>query len=104
MERFNEYSQHITLAEALMEYCRNEEFRQCLDSESIVYVEGAFVFDSPQTVQRVGEKLCLTEHARKHLENCALSFSVKLDYKPDRSFNKQETFGRGKVVLHPQRN
>lgn len=97
MERFEEYTQRISLTEALLEYCRNEEFRNCLDSENIVYVDNAFVFNLPDIVYSDNGKLVLADGIDERLESCALSFGIELIFELERGFGKKDKFVGGKI-------
>lgn len=100
LETYNEYTQIITPTEALFEYCQNEELQKCLESEKIIYIEGAFVLKTPHTVYNNDGKFMLTEYARENLRSCALSFGIQLTYKTEKLFGKKDTFGRGKIEKH----
>ena len=78
MEQFREHTQEVSLKELFDEYLQSNELQDCLDKHPFIYVEGAMVLDTPQTIERKNGQPALTTDAREHLSGCALSFGIKL--------------------------
>lgn len=64
----------ITPKEMLEEYLRNEQFREIIDTGRYIYADGHICRNEPQYVVRQGKKLCLTEWANAHVDQCCLRF------------------------------
>lgn len=64
----------ITPKEMLEEYLRNEQFREIIDTGRYIYADGHICLNEPQYVVRQGKKLCLTEWANAHVDQCCLRF------------------------------
>lgn len=43
------------------------------------YVDGHLVLNDPEFIDRSGDKVCLTEYARKHIEQCCVVFTCVSD-------------------------
>lgn len=64
----------ISPKEMLEEYLRNEQFREIIDTGRYIYADGHICLNEPQYVVRQGKKLCLTEWANAHVDQCCLQF------------------------------
>ena len=70
----------ISAKDAFREYCGNEDFREIVDSGAVRYVEGMFILNHPRYLTREGGDLRLTAFARRHLNECALAFTLREVY------------------------
>lgn len=64
----------ISPKEVADEYVRNEVFRELIDTGRYIYADGHVCLNVPQYVVRQGDKLCLTEWANSHVDQCCLRF------------------------------
>ena len=64
----------ISPKEVADEYVRNEAFRKLIDTGRYIYADGHVCLNEPQYVVRQGDKLCLTEWANSHVDQCCLRF------------------------------
>ena len=64
----------ISPKEMLEEYLRNEQFREIIDTGRYIYADGHICLNEPQYVVRQGKKICLTEWANAHVDQCCLRF------------------------------
>lgn len=72
----NPYHNYISQADAFYAYCSDKEFRNLIDSGLFRYIDGYFVIDDEQYVERdESGKYLLTDYAWSHLAECTLQFS-----------------------------
>ena len=64
----------ISPKEVADEYVRNEVFRELIDTGRYIYADGHVCLNVPQYVVRQDDKLCLTEWANSHVDQCCLRF------------------------------
>ena len=64
----------ISPKEVADEYVRNEVFRELIDTGRYIYADGHVCLNEPQYVVRQDDKLCLTEWANSHVDQCCLRF------------------------------
>ena len=64
----------ISPKEMLDEYVRNEAFRERIDTGHYIYADGHICLNEPQYVVHQGDKLCLTQWANAHVDQCCLRF------------------------------
>ena len=64
----------ISPKEMLEEYVRNEAFRARIDTGRYIYADGHICLNEPQYVVHQGDKLCLTQWANAHVDQCCLRF------------------------------
>ena len=70
------YHNYISQSDAFFAYCTDEEFRNLVDSGLFRYVDGYFVIDNEQYVEKDDDgKYALTDYAWSHLSECTLQFS-----------------------------
>lgn len=71
---------YISLNDAFHEYIKNPAFRKILDSGLFKYVNGYFVINDKQYIQKDDlNRYSLTDFAWAHLDQCILQFSSKID-------------------------
>lgn len=70
----------IGVIEAFQEYYGNLEFRKIIDTGMFVYIDGHYVLNDPKYVKQDGTGLDMTPHARMHIEECCLVFTLKHQY------------------------
>jgi len=70
------HTRAISHDEAFQEYCRNQKFREMLDSGCYIRIQEKFVLNSPEYVQLNGKDLELTDYAWDNLPECSLLFKA----------------------------
>jgi len=67
----------INEADAFREYNENLEFRKLVDSGTVCYVENHFIINALRYIEQSHGQLSLTAYAKNHLDECALTFTMK---------------------------
>ena len=68
---------YIKIEDAFREYCENEEFRAMVDSGAVCHAENHYVINDPLYIKWANGKWKLTDYARRHLDECALKFTLR---------------------------
>jgi hypothetical protein len=70
----------ISISDAFFEYFVNLSFREIISSGNFIYVDGHYVINAPQYIERTSfGGIGLTDYAREHVGECCLRFDLKLD-------------------------
>lgn len=70
------YHNYISQSDAFYAYCSDTEFRKLVDSGRFLYVNGYFVINDEQYVNKEDDgTYSLTDYAWSHLSECTLQFS-----------------------------
>lgn len=70
------FHNYVSQSDAFYAYCSDDEFRALVDSGLFRYVDGYFVIDDEQYVDKDEDgKYALTDYAWSHLSECTLQFS-----------------------------
>lgn len=67
----------IGMADAWLEYARNESFCKLLDTGDYIYVDGHFCLHTPEYVQHYPDHVVMTDWANAHVDRCCLRFRIR---------------------------